>query len=191
MKPYPVAEEKIMRANPALEPATVSEPVPPQVQARKARVPAKAQLSLVGLLKGLVYVDEYHRQVSYVPKRAVLVCQTLGKKLVFAYGARASSLRHAVVSPVVLSNFQEFNGFPVRRILESVTTRKYGGTKYLGQLTDIIYWSDKCIDAESCRSAADYHHRFEPEYPRLSLNPGELLLIEGGSYTLSRRGIVG
>lgn len=197
MKPYPVAEEKIIRANPLLEhPVSEVTPaaIPPMVQAAsrtRTRPAVKSQLSLIGILKGLVYVDEYHRQVSYTPKRAVLVCQTPNKKLVFAYGARSSKLPHTAISSVVLSNFQEFNGFPVRQILDSVTTRKYDGTKCLGQLTDIVYWSDKCVDPESCRSASDYRHKFEPDYPRLFLNPGELLLLEGGSYTITRRGIVG
>lgn len=199
MKPYPVTEEKITRANPLLDhPASEVMPPPPVMapvaQERikpRTRPAVKAQISLVGILKGLVYVDEYYRKVSYTPKRAVLVCMTPNKKLVFAYGARSSKLPHTAVSSVVLSNFQEFNGFPVRQILDSVTTRKYDGTKYLGQLTDIVYWSDKCIDGESCRMPSDYHHTFEPEYPRLLLNPGELLLLEGGSYTINRRGIVG
>lgn len=197
MKPYPVMEEKaeVVRMNPADAPAPSAAadktPVSPPRKAAKPRVGANVQLSLIGLLKGLVYVDGYHRQISYTPKRAVLVCQAPNRKLVFAYGARPSKLPHAAISSVVLSNFQEFNGFPVRRILDSVTTRKYGQTKYLGQLTDIVYWSDKCIDPASCRSAADYHHRFEPEFPRLFVNPGELLLLEGGSYTITRRGIAG
>jgi len=196
MKPYPVHDEKIelSRPNPAVaQTVQVSAPVPPVLKGAKvkARTSPKSQLSLIGLLKGLVYVDEFHRTVSYTPKRAVLVCSTTNKKLAFAYGARASKLQHTAVSSVVLGNFHEFNGFPVRQILDSVTTRKYDGTKYLGQLTDIVYWSDKCIDGESCRTPSDYHHKFEPDFPKLFLNSGELLLLEGGSYTINRRGIVG
>lgn len=185
-------DEEIVRSNPSVSSDSGRKPA----AGKHLEVPAgnageKAQLSLVGVLEGLAYVDKYHRKISYRPKDTVLVCATPEKRLAFAYGARPSGRPYTDVSSVVLSNFQEFNGFPVRRILESVTTRKYAKTRYLGQLTDIVYWSDKCIDSESCRSAASYHHEFEPEYPGLFVNPGELLLLEGGTYTLSRRGIVG
>jgi hypothetical protein len=57
----------------------------------------------------------------------------------------------------------------------------------LGQLVSIVYRTKKGRD----RELTDYEHEFKRELPRLAFTMNErLLVICGGGYTVSERGIV-
>jgi len=61
-------------------------------------------------------------------------------------------------------------------------------TVELGQLVSIVYRTKKGRD----RELTDYEHDFRKELPRLAFTlEGRLLVIAGGSYRVSERGIVG
>lgn len=57
----------------------------------------------------------------------------------------------------------------------------------LGDLVSCVYRTRKGIDAEP----TDYEHAFATPRPRLAYTPGGLLVIAGGRYTISERGIIG
>jgi len=60
----------------------------------------------------------------------------------------------------------------------------------MGVLKALTYFSEKCVDAESCSSPGHYRHAFEAPFPRVLVNPAGLVLIEGGSYEITRAGII-
>ncbi|MCW5830809.1 MAG: hypothetical protein KIT79_16015 [Deltaproteobacteria bacterium] len=186
---YPVIEEGINagRMNPA--PEAVPESVPEVSPAAPAPRKSASELFLIGILRGLVYVDARRRRVGFQPKETILLCGDGDKRLVFCYGARGT--RAQEMSRVILGHHEEFNGFRCQRVLSAVHAARTGACRLLGDLVEIVYWSDKCIDGESCKSPSNYHHLFEPEFPQLYAAPGRHLLAGGGSYKLTRRGIVG
>jgi hypothetical protein len=66
--------------------------------------------------------------------------------------------------------------------------RPTGRLVLLGDLVELTYRTRKAGDGVK---AADYVHAFETPYPRLCINRNGLLIIAGGAYHVSDRGIVG
>lgn len=56
----------------------------------------------------------------------------------------------------------------------------------LGDLVSVTYRTEKGADGPS-----DYEHRFATPRPRLAVTAGGLLVIAGGGYDVTERGIVG
>jgi hypothetical protein len=75
------------------------------------------------------------------------------------------------------------------RILEAdvADTSKPGAFVMLGELVSVAYRTTKAGDPPNCV----YEHTFERPYPILAYSRDRLLVIAGGKYTISKRGIVG
>jgi hypothetical protein len=58
----------------------------------------------------------------------------------------------------------------------------------LGDLVSVTYRTRKFGDGDE---AADYEHKFATPRPRLAYTAGGLLVIVGGRYKMSDRGIIG
>lgn len=102
----------------------------------------------------------------------------------------ATAVPGAKIPAKISALHETFNGFTPERHLAGVFGKRVPGTTVMGTLRALTYYSDKRIDPQSQASPGHYRHAFEAPYPRVLVNPAGLVLIEGGSYEITRAGIV-
>ncbi|MEW6777881.1 MAG: hypothetical protein AB1405_16400 [Bdellovibrionota bacterium] len=164
---------------------------PKQEKARSARRNPAPRIEAAFYQLGTL--TEFEFEKDGVEKRfafdapPVLASDGLGKLRV-VYDPRA--VPGAKVPARINSLHETFNGFAPERHMAGVFGKRVPGTTVMGVLRALTYYSEKCIDPESCSSPGHYRHAFEAPFPRVLVNPAGLVLIEGGSYEITRAGIV-
>ena len=185
-KTKPVATKKAPRKR--------AKPKAKRVKARSARsVRSNPELRVEAAFYQLGMLSEFEFEQAGEVKcfsfdaPPVLAADAAGKLRV-VYDA--NRIAGAKIPAKINTLHETFNGFSPERQLAGVFGKRVPGTTVMGTLRALTYYSDKRIDPQSQASPGHYRHAFETPYPRVLVNPAGLVLIEGGSYEITRAGIV-
>lgn len=155
----------------------------------------KTEVSALGRCVELTYRDfsdgkNWKLRFPEPGRNEVVLAQTARKRLCFFYRPRIAKVSPASFDQVHLANYREFNGKDVDKVFNGIVPVFFCGSRRVGELREIIYWSDKVIDPESAKEPANYQHHFKAPYPVLYTNPRNQLVVDGGGYHINRRGII-
>ena len=187
------------KAAPKAKPTTVkkaprkcAKPKAKRVKARSAakRNPApriEAAFYQLGMLSEFEFEQAGEVKCFSFDAPPVLAADAAGKLRV-VYDANL--IAGAKIPAKISALHETFNGFVPERQLAGVFGKRVPGTTVMGTLRALTYYSDKRIDPQSQASPGHYRHAFEAPFPRVLVNPAGLVLIEGGSYEITRAGIV-
>ncbi len=186
--PEPMKTEAVMPAK-RTRPKQVKRSAPKKARlVRRNPAPQiEAAFYQLGALTEFEFEEEGVEKRFAFEKAPVLAADSSGKLRV-VYDPKG--VPGAKIPQKITELHETFNGFSPDRHTAGVFGKRVPGTKAMGVLKALTYFSKKCVDQESCSSPGHYRHAFEAPFPRVLVNPVGLVLIEGGSYEITRAGII-